>query len=169
MHFDFSKYLDRGFIVSSFSKMYPLQGARIGWVLTSAKNMKKLMPYFNNATGAMSSFGQEIAKIFLQKKLSFSEAYSQAALEATQILNRYQVDFIKPEGAFFVLIKYNKLGSIITNELSTLGVEVASGEAFGKQTENYIRASFAQDQYTIINAFQIIAEHWGYSHNKLLQ
>jgi aspartate/methionine/tyrosine aminotransferase len=168
-HQDFSSFISRGYIVGSFSKMFPLQGARIGWVLTSVENMKGLTPYFNNATGSISSFGQEIAKKLLQKELSFKDIYAAAALDAKKILDFYHVDYIVPEGAFFIFIKYKINGSIVADELSDLGVDVIPGSAFGENGLHYIRASFAQEKNTLTNGFSIIARHWHEIHLKVLQ
>jgi aspartate/methionine/tyrosine aminotransferase len=168
-HCDFSRFIDRGYVVGSFSKMYPLAGARIGWVLTSSEKMKLLAPYFNNATGSMSSFGQEIVKTILSRELSFQKIYSDAAADALKILDFYHVDYIVPEGAFFVFIKYIAPGALMAMELSKLGVDVVPGIAFGKSGENFIRVSFAQEKDILKNGFTIIAEHWNKIHARILQ
>lgn len=168
-HLDFSHFIDRGYIVGSFSKMYPLQGARIGWVLTSDDRMKKLTPFFNNATGSMSSFGQEIVKNILKKELNFQNNYLIASKEACRILDHKNVDYIVPEGAFFVFIKYNYESTQVTEELEELGVDVVPGIAFGLTGKNYIRASFAQEEDVLINGFNIIADHWNKVHARILQ
>lgn len=167
-HFDFSKFIDRGYVVGSVSKMYPLQGARIGWVLTSVANMKKLSPYFNNATGAMSSFGQEIVKELLGKEMSFKRHYREAAAEVKNILDAHHVDYINPEGAFFVFIKYGISGVRAASELAERGVSVVPGGAFGELGENYIRASFAQEDSVLKNGFALIAKHWNETHPRVL-
>ncbi|MGZ3807232.1 MAG: pyridoxal phosphate-dependent aminotransferase [Bacteriovorax sp.] len=169
VHFDFTSYMNRGYIVGSFSKMFPLQGARIGWVFTNKANMEKLSPYFNNATGAMSSFGQEIGKSVLMRKMSYSQTYSNALAFARNILDFYLVDYIVPEGAFFIFIKYDKEGSIVCEELGELGVEVVPGAVFGKLGEFYIRVSFAQENHVLKNALRIIGGHWRRTNKGLLQ
>lgn len=168
-HLDLSHYIERGYIVGSFSKMYPLQGARIGWVLTSTEQMKNLTPFFNNATGSMSSFGQEIVKNILKRDLSFQKNYSNASKEACSILDYKNVDYIKPEGSFFIFIKYNIEGSQISSELEELGVSVVPGIAFGKNGKNYIRVSFAQQEDILKGGLNIIADHWCKSHMRILQ
>ncbi|MDD4974703.1 MAG: pyridoxal phosphate-dependent aminotransferase [Bacteriovorax sp.] len=168
-HYNFSSFINRGYIVGSFSKMYPLQGARIGWVLTSTDNMKKLSPYFNNAAGAMSSFGQEIVKSILKKKLSFKKNYYEAFTIAKEILDLYRVDYVNPDGAFFLFIKYEIPDLAVVDELAALGVEVVPGSAFGSNGANYIRASFAQQADILQKAFTIIGKHWKQTHPSTLQ
>lgn len=159
-HFDFSAYIDRGFIVGSFSKMFPLQGARIGWVFTNTEDMKHLSPFFNNIAGAMSSFGQELAKSILRREVNFSAPYAYALFQTKKILNSYHVDYVVPEGAFFVCLRYGYPGGRAADELDELGVGVVSGEFFGEQLKNGIRASFAQDPDVLKKSFTIIGRHW---------
>lgn len=166
-HFNFSQYIDRGYIVGSFSKIFPLQGARIGWILTNQMNMKKLSTYFNNATGAMSSFGQEIVKSLLKRKLNFKEHYWSALNQAMDLLNDFGVNYVKPDGAFFIFIKYEVPLEEAINELAGLGVQVVSGVHFGSLSGNYIRVSFAQPADHLKKAFTIIGEHWKKRHQRL--
>jgi aspartate/methionine/tyrosine aminotransferase len=168
-HFDFTRYIGRGYIVGSFSKMFPLQGARVGWVLTNAENMQKLAPYFNNATGAMSSFGQEIVKLLLAEDVSYDKFYAQALAQTRSILDKYKVDYVVPEGAFFIFIKYQNSGNEVVEELEELGVEVVPGAVFGKSGECFIRASFAQEPSILESAFTIIGKHWGQNNQKVIQ
>lgn len=169
VHYDFSNFIGRGYVVGSFSKMFPLQGARVGWVLGNDENMRKLTPYFNNATGAMSSFGQEIVKSILKRKMSFQKNYASALLVAKDILDSYGVDYVDPEGAFFLFIKYKIPDFQVVDELNELGVGVVPGSVFGDRGENYIRASFAQDISILKSAFTIIGEHWRQAHKRSLK
>lgn len=168
-HFDFSSYIERGFIVGSFSKMFPLQGARIGWVFTSAESMKKLSVFFNNIAGAMSSFGQELAKSILKSELSFTGPYAQALFQAKKILSSYHVDYVVPEGAFFICVRYQFEGGAAADELDELGVGVVSGEFFGESLKNCVRASFAQDKVILEKALTVMGRHWRQSHAGIIQ
>lgn len=159
-HFDYTPFIDRGYIVSSFSKMYPLQGARIGWVLTSSEKLQLLAPYFNNATASMSSFGQEIAKAVLKRNLSFHELYIKARKTVTDILDSYHVEYVIPEGAFFVFIKYDMDGGDVCEQLSQLGISVVPGGVFGSLGDNFIRVSFAQNEGLLKEGLSKLAQHW---------
>ena len=167
-HFNYSAFIDRGYIVGSFSKILPLQGARIGWVLSSVDKIKQLSPYFNNAAGAMSSFGQEIVKTILKRRLSFKNIYFQALSQVVEILDSYNVEYIYPEGTFFVFIKYEISDWAVVDELAELGVEVVPGSVFGAHGANYIRASFAQPSEILDDAFEIIGHHWSLTHPRKL-
>ncbi|MDO9181794.1 MAG: pyridoxal phosphate-dependent aminotransferase [Bacteriovorax sp.] len=159
-HCDFYFFKDRGYILGSFSKMFPLQGARIGWVFSSSENIKKLSIYFNNATGAMSSFGQELAKSVLKRKIIYQSLYDEAYIHARKILDIYQVDYVPAEGSFFFFIKYQIPDSLVVDQLLSLGVLVVAGSIFGEKGESYVRASFAQTPEIIESAFGIIGKHW---------
>jgi len=165
-HYDFSSFIERGYLVGSFSKAFPLQGARIGWVVSSSLNIKKISPYLNNAAGAMSSFGQEIAKSILSKNLSFNNIYEEALKNATEILDSFDVNYIFPESAFFIFVKYEMPDDLVVFELGELGVNVVAGSAFGSNGASYIRASFAQKSEILKNAFTIIGTHWKKSHQR---
>lgn len=168
-HHDFSGHLDRGFIVGSFSKMFPLQGARIGWIVSSRESMQKMGAYFNNVAGAMSSFGQELAKAVLRRNVNFADPYAYALFQTKKILNSYHVDYVVPEGAFFVCLRYNQSGGSIADELDELGVGVVSGEFFGESLKNGIRVSFAQNPEVLKKALTIIGRHWQQKHARVLQ
>ncbi len=168
-HHDFSVYIDRGFIVGSFSKMFPLQGARIGWLVCGQESMQKLGLYFNNIAGAMSSFGQELAKAVLRRNLNFTDPYAYALFQTKKILNSYHVDYIVPDGAFFVCIRYNQDGGSVVDELDELGVGVVSGEFFGESLKNGIRVSFAQNPEILKKALSIIGRHWQQKHARVVQ
>ena len=163
-HYDFTSFIERGYLVGSFSKAFPLQGARIGWVLSSTSNIKKISPFLDNATGAMSSFGQEIAKSILSKNLSFKNIYVEALEVASRILDSFNVKYIFPESAFFIFIKYELPDELVVEELARLGVDVVAGSAFGSNGATYIRVSFAQESDILKNAFTIIGKHWQKSH-----
>lgn len=168
-HHSFSDYIERGYVVGSFSKAYPLQGARVGWVLTCVDRMDKLSPYFLNTAGSMSSFGQELAKATLERKLTFKKGYYEAYNIACEILDSFGVSYIRPDGAFYIFIKYNQSDSLIAQELHDLGVDVMPGSVFGANGKNYIRVSFAQNFEVLEKAFTIIGEHWKQNHPSLLQ
>ena len=74
-HYDMVEFIERGYIINSFSKIYPLQGARIGWVVSNAENIQKMSLIYNNAYGAISSFGQELAKLLLAKNVDYMPRY----------------------------------------------------------------------------------------------
>jgi aspartate/methionine/tyrosine aminotransferase len=159
-HHDLSEFIDRGYIINSFSKIYPLQGARIGWVVSSTESIQKMSVFYNNAYGAISSFGQELAKLLLAKNIDYRPRYYAARESACRILDHYGVDYIFPNGAFFICINYMRPDLDIITELHNLGVQAVPGSAFGTLGAGFIRLSFAQNTEILEEAFHIIGAHW---------
>ncbi|AZZ37719.1 hypothetical protein CIK05_13235 [Bdellovibrio sp. qaytius] len=159
-HIELSEFLDRGYIVGSFSKMYPLQGARIGWVVTNPQSMKKLIPIFNNAYGAISSFGQELAQAMLDKDFDFSEPYHKARATVEKVLTKNQVPHMIPQGGFYYFLDFKTDDRLVVQKLQEQGVAVVPGSAFGAQGNNHIRICFAQKKSDLEESLEIIANGW---------
>lgn len=159
-HTELSDLISRGYVVGSFSKMYPLQGARIGWVLTNEMLMSKLSPYFNNSYGAISSFGQELARILMEKNEQYLVQYAEAKTRSLNILDQYGVAHLSAQGGLFHFINFKRDDLQVALELRQLGVQVVPGSAFGSQGSGYVRACFSQPKMELKNAFEILARHW---------
>ncbi len=159
-HYDLSSLLERGYIVNSFSKIFPMQGARIGWVISSEEKIQEMAVYYNNAYGAISSFGQELAKLILAKNINYCPRYKKAKSTACAILDQYKVDYVTPEGAFFICVNYVAPDLEVISELEQLGVLAVPGSAFGSISSGYIRLSFAQNEKVLKESFHIIGQHW---------
>ncbi|MBC7715194.1 MAG: pyridoxal phosphate-dependent aminotransferase [Rhizobacter sp.] len=168
-HLDLSCLINRGYIVNSFSKIYPLQGARIGWTLTNKENINKITPYLNNAFGAISSFGQELAKLLLKRNPDYLEKYKEARTFSCSILDFYGVDYIIPSGALFIFINYGLPDLEMVQQLDTLGILAVSGAAFGKLSAGYVRFSFAQEISHLKEAFHIIGRHWSEKNSGIIK
>jgi aspartate/methionine/tyrosine aminotransferase len=159
-HYDLTEFIDRGYIINSFSKIYPLQGARIGWVIASEENTQKMSVIYNNAYGAISSFGQELAKLLMAKNIDYIPRYYEAREAGCKILDHYGVDYLFPNGAFFIFVNYMRSDLDVISELKELGVHAVPGSAFGTLGTGYIRVSFAQTSEVLRESFHIIGTHW---------
>lgn len=159
-HHDMSEFIERGYIINSFSKIYPLQGARVGWVIANEENIKKMSHIYNNAYGAISSFGQELAKLLLKKNINYQPRYKDARESACKILDSYEVDYIFPAGAFFICINYMCSDLDVVSELREEGIHTVAGSAFGVLLTGFIRVSFAQNSEVLNESFHIIGKHW---------
>lgn len=159
-HYDLTEFIERGYIINSFSKIYPLQGARIGWVVSNPENIQNMSVIYNNAYGAISSFGQELAKLLIAKNVDYKPRYYSARESACSILDHYGVDYLFPNGAFFICVNYMRSDLEVIAELQELGVHAVPGSAFGTLGTGYIRVSFAQNAEILNEAFHIIGSHW---------
>ncbi|MGE3610580.1 MAG: pyridoxal phosphate-dependent aminotransferase [Bacteriovoracaceae bacterium] len=157
-HLDLSSYIERGYIVGTFSKMFPLSGARVGWVLTSENLMKELTPFFNHAYGAVSSFGQEMANLLLNSKKLNLRPYADAKNLSTQILDQYQIKHLNSRAGLFHFINVKSCDIQFTEKLEKSGVLVVPGSKFGLQGRNYIRACFAVPDEILKRSYHLIAE-----------
>jgi aspartate aminotransferase len=155
-HTELSDIIERGYIIGSFSKMYPLQGARIGWVLTTLEKLATLAVYFNNCTGSISSFGQELAKGMLKRNTSFLEAYAAAKEYAQFFLNLNNVEYIYPSGSFFIFINTFQDDLAFTSLLSHHGIIAIPGSSFGEGGRGHIRISFAQENHLLQSGLETI-------------
>jgi aspartate aminotransferase len=157
-HVNLTKLIGRGYIIGSFSKVYPIQGARVGWVVTGFDNQKKLAPYFQNAYGSVSSFGQEIAKEFIYSNVNYKNIYEESRASTLKLLDDGYVNYVYPKGAFYFFIDIGTDDIKFSKYLASKGVIVIPGSAFGQNGKNHIRISFAQNFEVLQKAITIIVE-----------
>ncbi len=158
-HINLYKYSDRIIIVGSFSKMFPMQGARIGWVMASHDTLAKIKPFVQNCIGAVSSFGQEVAKKLLSSNLSFYDLYKHNLALATAILDRHKISYVLPQGSFYVYIKTLSNSRKVYSDLKDLGVIVIPDEIFGSHSFSYMRVSLSNTQENIQEGIEIICNY----------
>jgi len=153
-HFELNQ---RSVIVSSLSKSHSLQGMRVGWVTGADHLINPLKQYLQNATGSVSSISQELAKVVLTQPPS-TQPWKKALSIATHLLNLHNIDFLLPEGSFFILIPVGDDDVHITNVLKQKGIRVSPGSAFGNPTKGYIRVAFCQQEEQVELAFRSLCE-----------
>ena len=157
-HVDFSALIDRTYIIGSFSKTFPIQGARIGWVVTNSEKQKALEPLFQNTYGSVSSYGQELAKKIIREKLSYYQLYDNSRIKIINELNKRGLEYLVPEGTFYIFLKVGMDDQTFQKLLLVDNVKVLSGSLFGKRGKGYIRISFAQDFSIIQSSLDIIVD-----------
>lgn len=158
-HIDLSKQLDRVLIVGSFSKMFPLQGLRIGWILAHEDILAKIYPFVQNCIGAVSSVGQEMAKLCLKTIVTDAGFYKNNLDIAKAILDKQNIDYIEPEGTFYLFIHCGSNTNKVAQDLKTLGVQVLAGEAFGPRSAQYIRVSLSNIPESVRKGITLIANY----------
>ena len=158
-HINLYKYTDRIIVVGSFSKMFPMQGARIGWVMANHDTLAKIKPFVQNCIGAVSSFGQEVAKKLLASNISFYDLYKNNLALATAILDKHKISYILPQGSFYVYIKTLSNSRKVYSDLKDLGVVVIPDEIFGSHTYSYMRVSLSNTQENIQQGIEIICNY----------
>jgi aspartate aminotransferase len=164
-HLDLMDLLSRGYIVHSASKMFPLPGARVGWVISTEKKINDLKPLLSQCFGPVSSFGQFIVSEYFQHYLipDVSQLYVEAEKKSRGILKAWCVPMENTQGSFYHFLKSPT--EDFMERLAEKGVNVLPGHLFGT-SESYgktFRASFATTDENIVNGFNLIGECYAYS------
>ncbi|BDD05204.1 aminotransferase class I/II-fold pyridoxal phosphate-dependent enzyme [Aureibacter tunicatorum] len=158
-HINLYEWRERVIFIGSFSKVFPIQGARIGWVLAPTESIEKIKPFMHNCIGAISSFGQEVAKKLLDSNISFSHFHDKNVSSAIKILDQYGLEYITPQGTFFIFINCHAHSSQVCQELKKIGIEAIPGVAFGEHSHNYIRVSLSNTQENIEEGMHKICQY----------
>lgn len=142
-HINLSEYKDRVIIVGSFSKMFPIQGARIGWVLANKYSIDLIKPYVLHCIWAVSSFGQEVAKRILDSNIPYNQLYRTNYKCAVSILDEHKIEYLKPHGTFFLYLNTNHYSIKVCEDLNSEGVKTIPGASFGDAASTYLRVSLS--------------------------
>ncbi|OGF21480.1 hypothetical protein A2Y83_00250 [Candidatus Falkowbacteria bacterium RBG_13_39_14] len=155
---------ERTIVIRSFSKSYAMTGWRVGYAAGSVDVIKKISMYLDNFIGCASSISQYAALAAL-KDDGFTEKMRGELDENRKILiewlDKKGIEYVYPEGAFYVFVKYANLreldpsdehgarsesmriGSVaFAMELLERGIAVTPGVAFGDY-DDYIRISYS--------------------------
>ncbi|WP_067142843.1 pyridoxal phosphate-dependent aminotransferase [Oceanivirga salmonicida] len=142
---------DKVVIISGFSKSHSMTGYRIGYMLSSSKNIANLIKasqYTTTGTATLSQYGAMVA---LEKCLDRSEVIKQNKERVDYMvkgLEKLGFSVIKPEGAFYVFASYSKISnkdslSFCTEILENTHVGIVPGICFN--VEGYVRLSVIKD------------------------
>lgn len=150
--------------VRSFSKTYAMTGWRIGYVL-AAEPVAELVARVQEATiSCVATPVQKGAEAALAGPRTEVEemrfAYSRRRDLAFATLDAHQVDYVRPDGAFYVMIDVSGSGltsaTFAENLLREERVAVVAGSAFGPHGEGLIRVSFAAPDASIESGLETI-------------
>lgn len=145
----------RTIVINGFSKSYSMTGWRIGYAAGSKEIIKLMNSIQSHVTSNTNTIAQYAALEALEGQqdelcLMVKEFESRRNLMVNLLKSISYITFIKPEGAFYVMVDiseilaaYNINGSLKFAELllNKENVVVIPGIAFGK--DNYIRLSYA--------------------------
>ncbi|SHE63836.1 pyridoxal phosphate-dependent aminotransferase [Clostridium fallax] len=160
----------RTLVVNGFSKAYAMTGWRLGYVAGDREvisYMTKLQSHTTSNPNTISQYAAIEALKGSQKELEnmVIEFESRRNLTVNILNNIKEVSYIKPEGAFYVMIDVSKLYNTYINNyyinnsdsfckffLEEENVAVIPGSAFG--ADNYIRISFATSRENITKGLE---------------
>jgi aspartate/methionine/tyrosine aminotransferase len=163
----FLKDYDKYIFVDSFSKKFAMTGWRIGYCISSEHLVKKIGKASQLTMTNVAPFVQfgAIAAITNQDSLDYSAHMKSEYNFRRDALSDYckivGLEYIKPEGAFYMFVKLPLavddivFSNILLNEFFVCTVP---GSGFGISGSGYIRVSYANELNTVmqgLESFQI--------------
>ncbi|WP_166418034.1 pyridoxal phosphate-dependent aminotransferase [Cochlodiniinecator piscidefendens] len=151
--------------VNSFSKCWSMTGWRLGWIVAPASLEEKLGQLTEFNTSCTAGFVQEAGRIALrdgEAEVADLRERIRIGYEITsQSLAQFeQVEFIKPDGAFYCFFRVRGLTDSFEAAkkiLSETKVGLAPGVAFGPEGEGSLRLCYAQPEDRLTEAFARLA------------
>jgi len=149
--------------VFSFSKSYSMAGWRVGYAVTSRELAKQMIKIQEPYESCASSISQKAAEEALKSDgdvRQMLKAYRRRWQTAVDVLQRNNLLFYKPRGAFYILIDVTNSGmspdAFAEKLLKQKKVAVAPCD-FGRSKDKYIRVSWAQvDENTLATGLERI-------------
>ncbi len=141
---------DRVITVNAVSKTYAMTGWRIGYYIAPARiagDMHKVLePFVVNA----ASISQKAAEAALNGPQEcvreMTAAYKQRRDLAVETLQGAGLEFIRPHGAFYLMLDISRTGldsyAFAEQLVRETGVALAPGKTFGPSSDNCVRISF---------------------------
>lgn len=162
----FEDMKDHTIIVNGFSKAYAMTGWRMGYIAASKKHIDQIIKVHQYTTTSQNTFAQVGMANSIDSQEVIDEVneminiFSQRRKLVMELLDNCSVlEYVKPDGAFYVMIdvsKTNLNGQEFADKLLEYGVAVVPAQGFGKDFINYIRISFASSKEDILEAFNRI-------------
>jgi len=146
MNFLFSE--NNFIIVNSTSKTYVMMGFRIGYVLACVEIINVLSKVQSQISGGANLFGQILACFMLENDESEvkkrKDEYEQRKKIVINFFARKKIEFIRPEGAFYLFFKVPENEESIEfckRILNDAKVALVPGDDFGRS--GWVRLSFS--------------------------
>ena len=135
-------------IAQSFSKPYAMTGWRIGYLLADAPIAAHINMIHSYLVTGISTFTQVASIEALNEDTSqVRELYRQRLMRSMQILDDYKIEYVKPEGAFYIFIKIGEFGmdseTFCNKALHDYKIALVPGIYFNTSKDEYIRISYA--------------------------
>ncbi|NHJ05863.1 MAG: pyridoxal phosphate-dependent aminotransferase [Candidatus Heimdallarchaeota archaeon] len=160
-----SQSLERTLIIDGLSKSHAMTGWRIGYAIGSKELISAMNKIQQNVSTCVNTPTQwaAITALDLEEPTKFMvEEYKNRRDKACELVEKCEyISCKKPEGAFYLFIKYE--GNIPSGELALKileekGVALTAGVEFGVK-ENYLRVSLASDLDQILEGIKRINDY----------
>jgi aspartate/methionine/tyrosine aminotransferase len=143
-------------VANSLSKSNALTGLRIGWIIAPSPAIEAIVKTHAWVTSSASAFAQRVAyEIFAEPGALAEQSawYAQARPGVLAALRECGLEFIEPDGAFYVCVRLahgtDSLAAALTL-VEQRGVVAIPGRIFGASLEGWLRLSFVAP----LNAFR---------------
>lgn len=143
---------DRVVSVFSFSKTYAMTGWRLGYVVAPTEVAQALAKAQEPVNANASSIAQKAGEAALTGPqdcvAEMREAYRERRALAMGVLDAAGVRYIRPRGAFYLMVDVSPVGDSHTFARKLLQehyVSVVPGNAFGANGEGWVRLSLCVD------------------------
>lgn len=151
---DYESTIDRVILVQSFSKTFAMTGWRVGYAVAQESLIKQMNAFHQNLVTGVATFIQEAAITALDVDTQFMlDEYDHRRKYLLERLALMDVDYIRPEGAFYIFIDIRKYGmdsyTFCKQLADELGVVIIPGIFFG--TEGFARISYGANMDALEN------------------
>jgi len=135
-------------VANSLSKSNALTGLRIGWVIAPSPAIEAIVKTHAWITSTASAFAQRVAYEIFGEPGALTEQsawYARQRLGVVAALRDSRLDFIEPDGAFYVCVRLACGGDSVRAAhllVEQHGVVAIPGRIFGATLEGWLRLSF---------------------------
>jgi aspartate/methionine/tyrosine aminotransferase len=135
-------------VANSLSKSNALTGLRIGWTIGPEPAIDAIVKTHAWITSTASAFGQRVAYEIFGEPGALAEQsawYRRVRLEVIAALHASGLEFIEPDGAFYVCVRLPRAMDSVAAALTLVeqrGVVAIPGRIFGSALEGWLRLSF---------------------------
>ncbi len=162
-HAEFGKLYPYTLAINSLSKSNALTGLRLGWVIAPGDLMPQIVKMHGWATSCASTFAQRVAfEIFAANDLATQRPwYARQRELAIAAAHDAGLDFIEPEGAFYLCVRVGAEDTLAFAEslIDEHDVIAIPGHIFGSSLAGWLRTSFVGKIDDIREAYRRIVAH----------
>lgn len=157
---------DRVVTVFSFSKTYAMTGWRVGYLVGPREIVSHILRIQEPVTSCVNSVAQKAAVAALTGDQScvaeMRTAYASRARLVTGILDRHDVPYARPSGAFYTMVDITRSGltdvDFVSRMITDKRVAVVPGSAFGPGSGSFVRVSLASSEDDLTAGVTRLAE-----------
>jgi len=159
-HVSPARFSDRVITVNSFSKTYGLPGLRLGY-LAGALDLVSPIRNVHMSNTTCSSYASQMAALAalnLKKDFFDLSSFNRRRSIVLDILDNNDIDYIFPEGTFYVYVYVNQDSILFAQHLLDRKLLVMPGRVFGSD-HNAIRISYAIDEELLVKGLEILTNY----------